>query len=249
MAGPPFLRHKAACTQCTWGRSREGVLGLLSKKREKICAEGKSRTNSAISHAVQVIKSCKMDKNVKCNTGFTSVKCIAPVQKGRRPKACQCHGHWDVFPFSNLQGPPLRPCVLLCEVQFLSLPEHLRPCDTRTSVILQVCALRHTLCTAFSHSFTRHSSYLGMEEERSRRLAEMSGNAEQHDMARSDRLQRAAAADAARDGVVANTGGVSGAVREGDAFMKAASRDVYGALSGASISDRVNSRKHYVSRG
>lgn len=34
----------------------------------------------------------------------------------------------------------------------------------------------------------------------------MSGNAEQHDMARSDRLQRAAAADAARDGVVANTG-------------------------------------------
>jgi len=87
------------------------------------------------------------------------------------------------------------------------------------------------------------------EEERARRLAEMSNNAEQHDMARSDRLQRAAAADAARDGVVANSGGVSGAVREGDAFMKAASRDVYGALSGASISDRVNSRKHYVSRG
>jgi len=46
-----------------------------------------------------------------------------------------------------------------------------------------------------------------------------------------------------------HAGGVAGAAREGDAFMKAASRDVYGALSGASISDRVNSRKHYVSRG
>lgn len=47
---------------------------------------------------------------------------------------------------------------------------------------------------------------------------------------------------------MANQGGQHGAAREGDAFMKAASRDVYNALAGSSLSDRVNSRKHFVQR-
>jgi len=52
--------------------------------------------------------------------------------------------------------------------------------------------------------FLRHVPHT--EEERARRLAEMSSNAEQHDMARTERLRRAAEADAARDGTVANAG-------------------------------------------
>jgi hypothetical protein len=87
------------------------------------------------------------------------------------------------------------------------------------------------------------------EEERARRLAEMANNAETHDMARLGRLQRAHEAEAAQgDGTVANTAGLSGAAREGDAFLQAASRDVYGALSKTSIGDRVGSRKHFVER-
>jgi hypothetical protein len=89
------------------------------------------------------------------------------------------------------------------------------------------------------------------EEERARRLAEMTNNAEAHHMARLGRLQRAHEAEAAQGeghGVVANTAGLGGAAREGDAFLQAASRDVYGALSKTSIGDRVGSRKHFVER-
>jgi hypothetical protein len=47
---------------------------------------------------------------------------------------------------------------------------------------------------------------------------------------------------------VANANGVGG--REGDAFAKAASRDIYGAMNanGGSLEARINSRKHFNAR-
>jgi L-aminopeptidase/D-esterase-like protein len=78
----------------------------------------------------------------------------------------------------------------------------------------------------------------------------MSSNAQEHDAARLQRLQRAAqqdASDAAGPGL-ANVNGVAGSAREGDVFLAAASRDVYGALHGASLEARVNSRKHFTQR-
>ncbi len=91
---------------------------------------------------------------------------------------------------------------------------------------------------------------LHSDEERARKLAEMSSNAEVHDQARLSRLQRARDMEAAeaQGGMVANASGVAGVAREGDAFLAAASRDVYGALANASIQDRVGSRKHFVQR-
>ena len=68
-------------------------------------------------------------------------------------------------------------------------------------------------------------------------------NANDHEQQRVDRLQRAKDSDAANEGkIVSNVGGVSG--REGDAFAKAASRDIFNAMSG-SLSDRISSRKHF----
>ncbi len=57
-----------------------------------------------------------------------------------------------------------------------------------------------------------------------------------------------AAEEASNGKIVANAGGVGG--REGDAFAAAASRDVFGALTGgaASLEARVSSRKHFNSR-
>lgn len=88
------------------------------------------------------------------------------------------------------------------------------------------------------------------EEERQARLAQMTSNAEVHDAARASRVQAANDADVEADtkGRVANTGGVTGGVREGDAFLGAASRDVYGALAGADLAARVNSRRHFAQR-
>lgn len=78
----------------------------------------------------------------------------------------------------------------------------------------------------------------------------MSGNAEAHDAARLARITRAREEEVADAGrVVANAGGVAGTSREGDAFLAAASRDVYGALGkGASLEARVNSRRHFAER-
>lgn len=92
-------------------------------------------------------------------------------------------------------------------------------------------------------------SILAAEEERARKLAEMMSNAEQHDGARMDRLARAAREEDKDHGkALSNTGGVTGTAREGDVFLAAASRDVYGALSGVRLEARVNSRKHYAQR-
>lgn len=78
----------------------------------------------------------------------------------------------------------------------------------------------------------------------------MMSNASEHEQQRNERLQRAKEADAAADGqIVANAGGVTG--REGDAFAKAASKDVFGALTasgGVSLEARINSRKHFNAR-
>ena len=83
------------------------------------------------------------------------------------------------------------------------------------------------------------------EEERQRRLAEMMGNADEHDAQRRRRLDAAAAVDAAEDNQrlvnQANAG------RGGDAFKDAASRDVYSKLQG-SLEARVNSRRHFSTR-
>lgn len=74
----------------------------------------------------------------------------------------------------------------------------------------------------------------------------MTSNASEHEQQRHDRLLRAKEAEVATEGkVVANTGGVNG--RDGDAFSKAASRDVYAAMSG-SLEARISSRKHFNAR-
>lgn len=86
------------------------------------------------------------------------------------------------------------------------------------------------------------------EEEKARRLAEMTSNAEQHDSARLERLQRAAQGEPEGGRMLENAGGVAGTARQGDAFAAAASRDVFSALSGASLEARVNSRKHFAQR-
>ena len=93
---------------------------------------------------------------------------------------------------------------------------------------------------------TNHFSLLIAEEERLRRLAEMTSNASEHEQQRHERLQKAKEAEVANEGkMVANTGGVGG--RDGDAFAKAASRDVYASMSG-SLESRISSRKHFNSR-
>ncbi len=87
------------------------------------------------------------------------------------------------------------------------------------------------------------------DEERQKRLAEMTSNATTHEQQRTERVKRARDAEVSTEGrLVANAGGVTG--REGDAFLKAASRDVYGALSASagSLEARVSSRKHFNAR-
>eukprot|EP00798_Chlamydomonas_sp_ICE-L_P026049 gene26049-11748_t len=85
------------------------------------------------------------------------------------------------------------------------------------------------------------------EEEKQKRLAEMMGNAKSHEELRGDRIRKAAEAEAVSDGkLVANEAGVGG--RDGgDAFLKAASKAVYGAMSGekGSLAARIGSRKHF----
>ena len=94
---------------------------------------------------------------------------------------------------------------------------------------------------------TRMHAWPDAEEEKQKRLAEMMSNASEHEQQRGERLHRAKEVDDATEGrLVANAGGVGG--REGDAFAKAASRDVYGAMSG-SLEARISSRKHYNTSG
>ncbi|GIL73740.1 hypothetical protein Vretifemale_3865 [Volvox reticuliferus] len=84
------------------------------------------------------------------------------------------------------------------------------------------------------------------EEERQRRLAEMMGNAEEHEMGRRRRLDAAAAADMAEEEsqrIVSQ----ANAARGSDAFRDAAARDVYSKLQG-SLEARVNSRRHFSAR-
>jgi len=74
----------------------------------------------------------------------------------------------------------------------------------------------------------------------------MTSNASEHEQQRHDRLQRAKDAEVATEGkIVANASGITG--RDGDAFAKAASRDVYVAMSG-SLESRISSRKHFNAR-
>ena len=85
-----------------------------------------------------------------------------------------------------------------------------------------------------------------VEEERQKRLAEMMSNANDHEQQRIDRLQKARDTDATNEGkIVSSVGGVGG--KEGDAFAKAASRDVFNAMSG-SLEARISSRKHFNSK-
>lgn len=78
----------------------------------------------------------------------------------------------------------------------------------------------------------------------------MTGNAEEHDAERAQRM--VAAAEAAKDAeegsrlVSGTTGGAGGK----DAFVKAATREVFAAMgaAGTSLGDRVASRKHFQER-
>lgn len=85
------------------------------------------------------------------------------------------------------------------------------------------------------------------DEERARRLAEMSADASAHEAARTARLADRAAKDAESDGRIVHA---EDAARGQDAFRAAASKAVFGAMSSAnvSVSERVGSRKHFVSR-
>ncbi|PNH05026.1 Tetratricopeptide repeat protein 13 [Tetrabaena socialis] len=81
------------------------------------------------------------------------------------------------------------------------------------------------------------------EEEKQRKLAEMMGNADEHDAHRRRRLDAAEAVEAAegQQRLVSHTD----AGRGGDAFRDAASKDVFSKLQGASLESRVNSRRHF----
>ncbi len=84
-----------------------------------------------------------------------------------------------------------------------------------------------------------------------RRLAEMMGNAEQHQQQRHHRVAVAEQAEqVAGDSGLRNEDGLAGTRRAGDAFLGAATKEVFGALAaaGTSVEARVNSRKHFRER-
>lgn len=83
------------------------------------------------------------------------------------------------------------------------------------------------------------------EGEKQRRLAEMMGNAAEHEAARQARLAAAAAQDQQEGGARLVQHGDVG--RGGDAFRQAASRDVFSKL-GDSLEARVNSRRHFSAK-
>ncbi len=64
------------------------------------------------------------------------------------------------------------------------------------------------------------------------------------------RPRRPQEADAGDDGGLRNEDGVAGTKRVGDAFLGAATKEVFGALAaaGTSVEARVNSRKHFRER-
>jgi hypothetical protein len=85
------------------------------------------------------------------------------------------------------------------------------------------------------------------EEERQRKLAEMQGNANQHEAARMDRLRAAQSAEAAEDAAAA----AAGARGPGPAGAHGAMKEVFGAMgagANTSLEARISSRKHYQDR-
>ncbi|MEW5314538.1 MAG: hypothetical protein WDW38_006028 [Sanguina aurantia] len=82
------------------------------------------------------------------------------------------------------------------------------------------------------------------DEEKATRLAEMMGNSDAHEAGRLERMKRARDAEGGPDTLVKSTG--SGP-RNNNAFMQAATRDVYSAMvaGGTTIESRVSSRKHF----
>eukprot|EP00983_Pelagomonas_calceolata_P085542 1156582-Pelagomonas_calceolata.AAC.2 len=127
-----------------------------------------------------------------CTTGiqgWEGVRCVCVC-------VCEREREKEREPKLSCDAPTMTAPVPVCRCMHCNLTHSLRGCQ----------ALTHVLeCNLYSRSSCKSKKVMD-KEERARRLAEMSNNAEQHDMARSDRLQRAAAADAARDGVVANSG-------------------------------------------
>ena len=90
------------------------------------------------------------------------------------------------------------------------------------------------------------------EEERARRLAEMSGNASVHEEARWQRLSNARKKDAQDDAEAVAAGAEDGAHANGKGgqvdFMKAATRNLYASSEGGSVQEQVGRRKYYSER-
>lgn len=101
-----------------------------------------------------------------------------------------------------------------------------------------------------AQKYTRREYKTGKmsEEDRERRLAEMMGNASEHEQQRTQRLARAREEEAREeegDKVVSHADAHRGA----DAFKAAASRDVYASMAaGGSLEARIGSRRHYSNR-
>lgn len=86
-------------------------------------------------------------------------------------------------------------------------------------------------------------------EERAAKLAQMTGNALEHEGSRSSRLKHAAKADAVADAAEA-VGGRTAHHTDTERFMKTVTKDVYGAeAGGGSLEERVARRKYYNERG
>lgn len=90
------------------------------------------------------------------------------------------------------------------------------------------------------------------EEERQARLAEMMGNAAQHERARADRVAIATRSEQQEEREAAAAAAAAAARGGGDAFKGAAMKEVFGSMGGAgntSLEARISSRRHYQDRG
>ncbi len=88
------------------------------------------------------------------------------------------------------------------------------------------------------------------EEERQRRLAEMTGNAAVHDEQRVSRLKLAADKDEREEQQNAVKAADQQHHSDTATFLAKATKDVYGAGGqGAALEDRVNRRKFFAERG
>lgn len=128
-----------------------------------------------------------------------------------------------------------------------------RVCAPALVVMLRDCSVAPLATTPTRPSLARRpgpcdppASCLATEEDRERRLAEMMGNASEHEQQRTQRLARAREEEAREDDkVVSHTDAHRGA----DAFKAAASRDVYASMAASgSLEARVGSRRHYSNR-